>query len=209
MDSSKRINQVIDFYGLNAKTFSERIGYSRPQIIYDLQKGKTKRISEDLASKIVSVFENVSKTWLLVGEGSMLKDEEEQSGELVPLLPVSAHAGHIEDFTASVRLKDCERIISPIHGADVAMSVIGNSMLPRYQPGSILFLKKIDEKLFLEWGKVYVLDTENGSLVKKLMPTNSPNVVSCVSLNPDYPPFNVDLTNVSGVYRILANLIAE
>ena len=73
MTAQEKIEQLLIYLNINAKVFSEELGYMRPQIIYDIQKGKTKRISEELANKIVSVFPDVSKSWLLAGEGEMLK----------------------------------------------------------------------------------------------------------------------------------------
>lgn len=68
---------------------------------------------------------------------------------------------------------DCERVISPIKGADFAITVAGDSMAPEYPEGAKILIKKINEEAFIEWGKVYVLDTCNGTVVKKLMPSDN------------------------------------
>ena len=73
MITQEKIEKLLIHLGINAKVFSEKLGYYRPQIIYDIQKGKTKRISEELANKIVSVFPEISRSWLLADEGDMLK----------------------------------------------------------------------------------------------------------------------------------------
>lgn len=73
MSASEKIAMILLHLNINAKVFSERLGCRRPQIIYDIQKGKTKKISEELAIKIVSVFPDISKSWLLADEGEMLK----------------------------------------------------------------------------------------------------------------------------------------
>ena len=73
MTAQEKIEKLLIYLGINAKAFSEKLGYYRPQIIYDIQKGKTKRISEELANKIVSVFPEISRSWLLADEGDMLK----------------------------------------------------------------------------------------------------------------------------------------
>ena len=79
MTAQEKIEQLLIYLNINAKAFSEELGYMRPQIIYDIQKGKTKRISEELASKILTVFPNISKSWLLADEGDMLKTQINQS----------------------------------------------------------------------------------------------------------------------------------
>ena len=74
MESKEKIELILKHYKLNAKALSELLGYGRPQIIYDIQKGKTKRISNDVAVKITSVFPEVRKSWLLADDGDMLTD---------------------------------------------------------------------------------------------------------------------------------------
>ena len=72
MKADKKIEEMLAYLNINAKAFSEKLGYERPQIIYDILKGKTKRISEDLAIKIESVFPMIRKSWLLADEGEMI-----------------------------------------------------------------------------------------------------------------------------------------
>ena len=68
------INNLLNYSGLNAKQFAERIGLERPQAIYDIQKGKTKTISPGMANKILSAFPAINRAWLLSGEGQMLRE---------------------------------------------------------------------------------------------------------------------------------------
>lgn len=206
MADNQRFTEMLDYLKnsriiRNQQDFTERVG-SDKATISQIKNGKLS-IPNKLFNKIEEAFPSISTSWLMTGEGPMLKTEEEQGGTMVPLLPVAAAAGSLDGFAASVRLQDCEKVASPIKGVDFVMPVVGDSMEPEYPSGAMLFIKKVNEKLFLEWGKVYVLDTENGSVVKKLMPTEKEGVVECISLNPKYPPFKVDLSCAYGVYRVL------
>lgn len=71
--TSDIINKLLIYSKLNAKSFSEKIGLERPQAIYDILKGKTKSISLAMQDKILSVFPELNRTWLMTGEGEMLK----------------------------------------------------------------------------------------------------------------------------------------
>lgn len=75
LKASEIIDTLLKTLQLNAKSFSDRIGLERPQAIYDIQKGKTKNISSSMANKIISVYPQFNMSWLLTGEGSMLKEE--------------------------------------------------------------------------------------------------------------------------------------
>jgi len=129
----------------------------------------------------------------------------------VPLLPISAQAGTLNDFVSSVQESDCEMIISPVKGSQLAITVTGESMAPKYPSGSKIYLKKIDQEAFINWGKAFVLDTYNGTILKILTPGSSPDCVNCLSLNPSeiYAPFEVQKKDIYGIYRILATVALE
>lgn len=162
--------------------------------------------------RILCAFPELNRTWLLTGEGDMLTGEEaeqtiqpstESDIHLIPLLPVSAQGGSLNDFVVSIKESSCEKIISPIKGADYAMSVSGESMAPEYPSGSQILIKRINEKAFIDWGRVYVLDTCNGTVIKRLFPSEAADKVLCKSINPEFPPFEVSLSDVYAVYRVL------
>lgn len=123
----------------------------------------------------------------------------------IPLLPISAQGGSLDEFFVSVKGSDCERIISPIRGVDFAITVSGESMSPEYPNGAKILIKKINEKAFLEWGEVYVLDTCNGTVLKTLRDPKKEGCVLCTSINPDpkYAPFIVNTEDILGVYRVM------
>lgn len=75
------ISNLLKYSNLNAKQFAEKIGLSRPQAVYDILKGKTKSISPSMANKILSVFPEVNRAWLLSGDGAMLKGNVNVGGD--------------------------------------------------------------------------------------------------------------------------------
>lgn len=126
-----------------------------------------------------------------------------EASETLLVIPVEAMGGTLGDFSESVQAYECERMVSPVKGADYAMKVSGDSMSPEYPNGCQILIKKINEKAFIEWGKVYVLDTDNGAVIKKIRKTSKDNVIECVSINADYQPFTIDTSFIHGWYRVL------
>lgn len=198
-----------------------------------LSRGFVSKIGDSITvrsqDRIKNAFPELNMNWLKVGIGSMLVEDPGYSEEtlVVPgliseseseedsqvmeaanwvyLLPISAQGGSLNDFVVSVKDSDCEKVISPIAGADYAITIAGDSMAPEYPNGSQILIKKINERAFIDWGKAYVLDTCNGVVVKILVPSKRDGYVRCLSLNPDpmYAPFEVCLEDVFGVYRVL------
>ena len=128
--------------------------------------------------------------------------QPEPFGSLL-VIPYGARGGTLQDFSQGVRPYECERIVSPIREADYAMEVTGDSMSPEYPSGSRIIIKKVNSEDFIEWGKVYVLDTDNGPVIKQIRKTADPHVVECVSLNPAYQTFTVRTDLIRGWYRVL------
>lgn len=74
MVGSEVIFAILANEDLKPGTFAKMIGVTTTQI-YDLQSGKVKKISEKVAEKILDVFPQYSRAWLITGEGSMLTED--------------------------------------------------------------------------------------------------------------------------------------
>lgn len=201
----RELREYFENQGVKQAEVARRIGV-KPQYITKVFSNE-REIGKSQIEKWVTQF-GFNKVWLLTGEGEMLINNEtlpEQTHDTyrIPLLPISAQGGAFNDFVVSVQESECERVISPIKNADFAISIQGDSMAPEYPSGSQVLIKRINERAFIEWGKTYVLDTCNGSVVKNLYPADDPNKVICKSINPDFPPFKVSLSDVYGVYKVL------
>lgn len=69
--SQEIIDKILELLGIKAPTFASNIDVAY-QRIYDIQRGKTQRISTELADKIISSYPQFNLAWLLSGEGEML-----------------------------------------------------------------------------------------------------------------------------------------
>ena len=212
MTDYQRIEQVLKFLNMTARSLAFSIGLKSPQIFYDIKAGKC-GISKSLAESIQEHFLNISTAWLLTGEGEMLKSDsnensanvekidDESSDDLVPLLPVDAVAGTLQGFADGVELASCQKIKSPVKGADWAIRVSGDSMEPDYKNGSYLFIRKMTGGM-IPWGQTLVLDTYDGVVVKNIYPLDEDSI-EARSINPKYPPFSIEKSLIIGMYRVL------
>ena len=143
--------------------------------------------------------------WLLTGRGVMLKGEESvEPSSGLPILPFSAVAGHLAENIPSsfTEMEHCYVPDFSARGADYAIRVDGDSMYPRYHNGEILAIKVIKDPTFFQWGKVYVLATNQGCVIKKLFPDpEDKDGIICHSENsvnyPDYKITKADIFNVA------------
>lgn len=132
--------------------------------------------------------------------------DKQNNDTTIPLVPLSAMAGKLTGFSLDgITETDCEKIISPIKGVDFAIPVLGESMSPIYPNGSRVLVQEINPNSFIEWGKVYVLNTCNGIIIKQLRKSEKEGYVSCYSLNDNniYAPFDIPTADIYGWYKVL------
>lgn len=190
----ERIKQYIDYKSISVAAFEKSIGMSNASFGKCLKKGGA--IGTDKLENILSVYPDISPNWLLTGNGIMLRNSTEltptKDGTGIPLIPVEAMAGC---FTGSqtVLLQECDHYVVPaFKNADFLIYVRGDSMQPRYFSGDMVACKMLSPTdLFFQWGKVYVLDTDQGALIKKVEQGTDDETITLVSENENYKPFQI------------------
>lgn len=150
----------------------------------------------------------ILKTTGIVGVASEPLVKYETKG--IPLIPFDAMAGWGRG-DISVLTLDAKRYNIPEFNntADFLIRISGTSMSPKYHSGDIVACKNIPLRSFLQWGKVYVMDTEQGPLCKRIFAGKREGYIQVVSENREaYPPFEISfkevraLAIVVGVIRI-------
>ena len=108
------LQKILSHEQMTAATLSSKLGYSSPQLLYNISKGITKGISQSLADRIISAFPHYNRSWLMSGEGEMLKDAPADEApakphraprevevvpagsriiQTLPIIPIKAQAG--------------------------------------------------------------------------------------------------------------------
>ena len=204
MDKSiqKRIQRAVDaLCNGNKSEFCRRI--DRPvQAIKDIVGGKGSAPGYELIYDILSSDLGISPNWLLLGEGPMLSPAREEiphPAHNIPLISIEAAAGQDPSFCNSEIPEDLYTI-TEFNNSDFLIRVKGDSMAPKFNGGDLLACKRVPE-IYFQWGRVYVLCSRSqGTMVKRVLPSESDAFISCVSDNPKYPPFDMpkdDLLSVA------------
>lgn len=201
-------------YGLNQSVISEMIRGFR---------------EIDRLVNIVSTKFNISRDYIIDGElskmginaveevfsptGDNKMDEIRDSVSLmsykapnknigIPLIPTSAMAGALGGDSITINEWDIEDyyVIPAFKKSDFCIRVDGDSMQPRYMRGDILACTRVPlSNLWFQWGKVYIIDTRQGVLVKHVEKGNDSNHIKLVSDNTDYKPFEIPISELFGL----------
>ena len=180
-------------------------------------------------------FPEIDGNWLLTGEGSMLKTivndttqrqcrdnaetmpttptAQNEQRRTLPLIPIDAVAGYNGVDTPGINILDCTQYEIPDFdsvNADFLIRVSGSSMYPKYSSGDILACRRIDEITFLQWGKIYVIDSRQGAMVKRIFEIeDDPTCISCVSDNEKYPPFRLPKSEIRSLSIVVGAIRLE
>ena len=221
-----RIQEIASNEGITIGALERIIGASKGVLSRAINNGT------DIQSKwlqvVVENYPQYSADWLLSGKGNMLKspsspstpiDERstepahhvpEGNREGIPLLPISAMAGAFTD-DISVMEYECERYVVPVFkGADFLIPVKGSSMYPKYSSGDIVACQRVPmSDLFFQWNKAYVIDTNQGALIKRIKPGSTPDKVLIVSDNEKYDPFELPISAIHAVALVIGVIRLE
>ena len=208
----ERVLAFIKYKGLKMKVFENQCGLSSGYIT-SMRKG----FGSEKLNNVLTQFPELNREWLLYGEGEMLNQptnekevSEKEKPNGLPLIPIEAMAGVLSGMDTSVMEYDCERYHVPLFtGADFLIRIQGDSMMPKYVPGNIVACKRVPlDKLWFQWGKVYVIDTRQGALIKRIEPS-SEGFISLCSDNPSYKPFDLPVDEINGVALVIGQIGLE
>ncbi|MFC4479826.1 helix-turn-helix domain-containing protein [Flavobacterium chungangensis] len=106
-DFVKRLETILDYYGLNASTFADKIGVQRSSMSH-LLSGRNKP-SLDFVMKILEVFPDVDLYWILVGKGSFPKNNDENLEIPESPTPISSNENVGTDLFSSIEKNEEEK----------------------------------------------------------------------------------------------------
>lgn len=235
MTAKEVLEKVLSHTEMTPNSFATEIGLARAQALYDIQNEKTKSITKTMADRINQRFPELSRVWLLTGEGSMLTEErngvvqgkhldEDEYAALrekgLPLIPEYAeafrggNAGNpiFYDYVASYwSLPDIK--------ADMIIPVEGDSMSPTYPAGSKLAVRKMsfspDEPFSIPFGEAFAFIAQKDgdaavNYVKRLRrhsdPMRAKQYWIAHSDNPNYDDFEVEITTIQSLWRVAASI---
>ncbi len=222
MTASQKIESLLNYLNINAKVFSEELGYERPQIIYDILKGKTRRISEDLTNKITSVYTEVNRVWLLTGEGEMLKSENDDT-ERAKRTPVydaettGGNTGLVSSSSENANLVGYVDSGSWFENKETAIiRHVGDSMV-EYPNGCWLAVKKVLNPRLLVPGRNYVIETDEFRVTKRIQKGSEKGYIKLYSTNQEryedgqliHEPFEIHLSDVRRIFSVLGYVVNQ
>lgn len=211
-----RIFQYIDYKGVPHTRFEKEIGLSNGYLNTQLRRNAD--IGESVLQRFIDNSLDVNVEWLITGNGSMLVNAKKPLNSYnaspptgIPLIPIEAMAGYGNGEFVVDDNSGIERFVVPtFKGADYLISVKGSSMYPKYNSGDIVACKKLNiNDIFFQWNKVYVLDTEQGALIKRVCKAKDDKHILCVSDNNNYGSFELHRSKINAIAIVMGVIRLE
>lgn len=169
--------------------------------------GKSRKAEKDLsrrtAAAILSVYSEINPDWFTNGIGDMIRSADADVADLTtyPLIDcAAAECGRPGGLAVVAMEKDCERVAIPgiPGGTDFFIRATGYSMVNDARPelsippGALVGVARMTDPQIMHWGEVYLVATNDGFMIKRILQDSSPELVRCASYNKEeYPEFTL------------------
>jgi phage repressor protein C with HTH and peptisase S24 domain len=172
----------------------------------------------------------IQSSWLLTGEGSMLKGDEPNAAKipladanimLVPLVSQYAYAGYLAGFADTEYIETLPTVpflVDSEHkGQYVCFEVKGDSMddnsINSYPEGAIVLGREVRQdfwkcKLHIKDWDFVIVHREKGIVIKQITEQDVENgIITCHSLNSMYDDFELHLKDVSQIFNVVKKIL--
>ncbi len=219
MSVKERLKQFAGYKKIRITALEEASGLSNGYI-----NNIRNSISDQKLEQIVRAFPDLDPVWLRMGVGEMIKtdpteDEKAEGGGFsslpvtrhkpIPLISMDAMAGDGQGELQVMGYDSEQFVIPTFAGAEFLVTVRGVSMFPKYNSGDIVACKRLSLDTFFQWNKVYVLDTSQGAIIKRVRKAGDSQHVLIVSDNEDYEPFELHRSEIRAIAIVIGVIRLE
>ena len=215
MEGREIITLILNDLKIKAPTFAKSVGLKYQRIL-DIQSGKTQKISTAVADAIIEKYPQYNRSWLLTGEGEMLKVSEPQREteertvksytKGVPYYNVDFLGGFDLLFDDSSIVPEYLIDFRDFNRATCWCNITGHSMEPEINHGDIIALREIADFSFIPYGEIYAIVTTTGMrTVKRIGPSSAPDCYSLIPTNksPEYGIQEIPKASILRLYEVL------
>lgn len=202
MKTKERLKIFVQSLNKGQNAFEAEVGIANGYLA-----SKSQSVNSDAIEKILNKYPNLNLDWLFTGNGNMFLDAESSAPiKMLPRIPYDAAAGCLTDAVDGVTALQCEQlpVVQAFPKYDFTIRITGDSMMPNFHPGDEVACLRVNEARFLQWGRVYVLDTEQGIVIKRIY--DNGDSIRCASYNPEYPEFNVPKEDIRSYNLVVGAL---
>lgn len=214
----KRFIEIRRDLGFTQAEFARLLGISNTTA--DIERGRTK-LSGRVVAELLKQFK-INPLWLFGESNSMYLETSNTSvipkvvtvdsadQENMVLVNARAAAGYPQNIQDTSWYKQLPAFDLPLpefrNATYRGFQVEGDSMLPNLKPGEWVLARAVESFEHVSGNKIYVVVLEDAVLVKKLerLPGNSNLML--ISLNENYPPYEIEPSQIQELWEVSSKL---
>lgn len=214
----KRFKEVREENQFTQAEFAEKLGIKTSTA--DIERGRTK-LSGLVVTELLRQF-SINPLWLF-GQSHQktlslhqvdtmpkvltLNSEEDENIMMVNQRAAAGYPHNVQDVEWYKQLPAFDFPLPQYRNATYrGFQVEGDSMLPNLRPEDWVLAKAIPSITEASDHKIYVVVMFDTVVVKKLHKLADPSVVRLVSLNEEYAPFEIKVTDIQELWQVTSKL---
>lgn len=214
----KRFSELRRDLGHTQAEFAKLIGVSNTTA--DIERGKTK-LSGKVVTALLRQFK-INPLWLYGESDQKYLDTaktsvipkvvtvDSQDNDNMVLVNAKAAAGYPQNIADTSFYKQLPAFDLPIpefrNATYRGFQVEGDSMLPNLQPGDWVMARAIEHIDHVSPNKMYVVVLQDAVMVKKIEKKPNSNNISLVSINTNYPPYDIKPFLIQEIWEVSSKL---
>ena len=216
-----RILTFLESEGIKKADFYSTTGISDSNF-----KGKnlSSQLGGDAIVKVLTSYPNLSADWLLVGAGSMLKDDlngiqtaDEANPSTLPTTSMNPSVGtpyydvdfiggFDEVFNSQVNIPATNIVIRGFEKASLWCNVTGHSMESKINHGDIIALRQCTLN-DIQYGEIYAVVLDTIRTIKILRRSPDPDKLRFIPINTnDYDEQEFDKSRIINVFEVIGSI---
>lgn len=224
-DINKRFLQIIEYKGYSGYKLSKEVKEITESKLTHIRSGRNEP-SKEMILALLNKFQDVNSSWLLMGEGEMLNENQESSNVIinnslpkvinnnvnVPYYDVDFAGGWDSDEMFSNQLPAFNITSPDFAKAEFACNLVGNSISNRIPNGAIIGLREIfNWQIYFPTNELYGVLTKNDLRTVKIVKRSKKS--GYLTLMPDplekfnqtgYEPEEIPMEFVTKFFQVVA-----
>ncbi len=214
----RRFKEIREDHDFTQSEFAEQLGIKHSTA--DIERGRTK-LSGRVVTELLRLF-NVNPLWLFgysnqkhlnthngdISPKVVIVDKEDQENMvLVNQKAAAGYPNNIQDVEWYQKLPAFDLPLPQYRNATYrGFQVEGDSMLPNFRPDDWVLAKGVESLDYANDNKVYVVVMQDAVVVKKLQKLPDSSKVLLVSLNEEYVPYEVSVSDIQEIWQVNSKL---
>lgn len=223
-----RVLQFIESLGVTVQAFEKSVGLSNASV--SKMGDNTRRSTID---KISNAYPLINVSWLLTGEGEMLKNADavtltpeikKSAGKngihMIPFYDAETTGGYeglVSSSSVDVSLQGYINAGDWFDGRETAAIRHCGESMTEYPNGCVLVVREVREFRLLVPGRNYVIETDEYRITKRVQRGSDKNCIALYSSNLEkyedgrlvYEPFEVCLQDIRRIFAVLGYIVNQ